>query len=101
MESNSINKTTKQQLNNSTKKDITDMKKEYIKPLVEFTEMENEDLLNYPLSKATTENNTGKATIDGPTTIIDKGDGGSTGEDGFVSSKEGYFEYDFSFETDF
>ena len=32
------------------------MKKEYIKPLVEFTEMENEDLLNYPLSKATTDN---------------------------------------------
>ena len=100
MESNSINKTTKQQLNNSTKKDITDMKK-YIKPLVEFTEMENEDLLNYPLSKATTDNLTGSTTIDGPTTIIDNGDGGSTGEDGFVTSKEGYFEYDFSFETDF
>ena len=77
------------------------MKKEYIKPLVEFTEMENEDLLNYPLSKATTNNLTGGATINGPETIIDNGDGGSTGEDGFVSSKEGYFEYDFSFETDF
>ena len=77
------------------------MKKEYIKPLVEFTEMENEDLLNYPLSKATTDNLTGSTTIDGPTTINDNGDGGSTGEDGFVTSKEGYFEYDFSFETDF
>lgn len=77
------------------------MKKEYIKPLVEFTEMENEDLLNYPLSKATTTNLTGSTTINAPTTIIDNGDGGSTGEDGFVTSKEGYFEYDFSFETDF
>ena len=101
MESNSINKTTKQQLNNSTKKDITDMKKEYIKPLVEFTEMENEDLLNYPLSKATTNNLTGGATINGPETIIDNGDGGGTGTGGFVNSKEGYFENDFSFETDF
>ena len=77
------------------------MKKEYIKPLVEFTEMENEDLLQLPLSKETTDNLTGSTTIDGPTTIIDNGDGGSTGTGGFVSSKEGYFEYDFSFETDF
>ena len=77
------------------------MKKEYIKPLVEFTEMENEDLLNYPLSKATTENNTGKATIDGPTTIIDKGDGGSTGEDGFVNSKGGFFDDDIMSDWDF
>lgn len=77
------------------------MKKEYIKPLVEFTEMENEDLLNYPLSKATTENNTGKATIYGPETNINNGDGGTTVPGGFVNSKEGFFEYDFSFETDF
>ena len=80
------------------------MKKEYIKPLVEFTEMENEDLLNYPLSKATTKNYTSDSkteTIYGPETIIDNGDGGKTGTNGFVNSKEGYFEYDFSFETDF
>ena len=101
MESNSIYKTTKQQLNNSTKKDITDMKKEYIKPLVEFTEMENEDLLQLPLSKETTDNLTGSTTIDGPKTNNENGDGGTTGTNGFVPSKEGYFEYDFSFETDF
>ena len=77
------------------------MKKEYIKPLVEFTEMENEDLLNYPLSKATTENNTGKATIYGPTTIIDNGDGGSIGEDGFVNSKGGFFDDDIMSDWDF
>ena len=77
------------------------MKKEYIKPLVEFTEMENEDLLNYPLSKATTENNTGKATIDGPETIIDNGDGGETGTGGFVNSKGGFFDDDIMSDWDF
>ena len=77
------------------------MKKEYIKPLVEFTEMENEDLLNYPLSKATTNNLTGGATINGPETIIDNGDGGSTGEDGFVNSKGGFFDDDIMSDWDF
>ena len=77
------------------------MKKEYIKPLVEFTEMENEDLLNYPLSKATTENNTGKATINGPETIIDNGDGGETGTGDFVNSKGGFFDDDIMSDWDF
>ena len=80
------------------------MKKVYIKPLVEFTEMENEDLLNYPLSKATTKNYTSDSkteTIYGPETIIDNGDGGKTGTGGFVNSKGGFFDDDIMSDWDF
>ena len=80
------------------------MKKEYIKPMVEFTEMENEDLLNYPLSKATTKNYTSDSkteTIYGPETIIDNGDGGQKTEGGFVDSKGGFFDDDIMSDWDF
>ena len=76
------------------------MRKEYISPTIEILEAENEDLM--VLSKGRMSDYTGYGTTGQPGVVSDKGDGGTTTPGGFVdNAKDGYFDFDYSFDTDF
>lgn len=76
------------------------MRKEYISPTIEILEAENEDLM--VLSKGTVSDYTGYGTTGQPGVVSDKGDGGTTTPGGFVdNAKDGYFDFDYSFDADF
>ena len=75
------------------------MRKEYISPTIEILEAENDDLL--VLSKGTVSDNTGYGTTGQPYVVSEGGDGGKK-TDGFVdNAKDGYFDFDYSFDADF
>lgn len=75
------------------------MRKEYISPTIEILEAENDDLL--VLSKGYETDLTGYSLSNQPDVVSDKGDGGKT-TDGFVdNAKDGYFDFDYSFDADF
>lgn len=75
------------------------MRKEYISPTIEILEAENEDLM--VLSKGRMSDYTGNNMSNQPYVVSDKGDGGKT-TDGFVdNAKDGYFDFDYSFDADF